>query len=231
MAIHKIQKTKKALILSLCALGIGSTLALAGCSSAPQNPVQKPSGFLPDYSLLKQVPNTPQGMQVYTYSSPDFTPAYYHAVIVNPVTLYQTATENGITDQQIQAAQDQISQGIQQLVSRKAAIVTTPGPGVVSLTVAITGAQIESEGFKPWNVIPISAAIKLASMATNTDSKTPVMVVEIKMVDSQTGKLLRETVSMISGDQFRTTDTSQEFEALAQSWVQQALKYSSTQNS
>lgn len=214
--------TKK--ILSICAF----TLTLIGCSSAPPNPLQNGSGFLPNYSLLKPVANPPQGTQIYTYKNPNVNRGSYTAVIVQPVQLYQTATSQGITDDQIAAAQANIQSGIQQIVSKKIAITTSPGPGIASLTVAITGAELQTEGFKPWNIVPISAAIKLASSATGTDSKTPILVVELKITDSVTGQLLRETVTVISGDTFRNkANTAQEFQQLAQTWVQQALAYSS----
>ncbi len=213
-------------VITACVLA----LTLAGCSSAPPSPTQNPSGFLPNYGLMKPVANSPQGTQIYTYSSPDFTSNNYNAAIITPVQLYQTATKNGITEDQIQKAQANIQTGITQIVSRKATIVTQPGPGVVTLSVAITGAQVDAEGFKPWNIIPVSAAIKLASTATGLDSKTPVMVVEIKVVDSISQKLLRETMTVISGEEFRTANTADQFTQLAQTWVQQALKYSATNN-
>lgn len=218
-------------LLSYCrliVLGACVMLALSGCGTS--NLTQKPSGFLPDYSLLKPVANPPSGAQIYTYSDPTFIAGTYNAVIVAPVLLYETATENGITDQQIQSAQMNIQNGIIQIVSQKAPIVDKPGPGVVKLSVAITGAEIQKAGLEPWNIIPISAAIKLASMATNTNSKTPMLVVELKFTDSVSGKLLRETVTVLRGESFRgRVDTAQEFQQLAQTWVQLALQYSETQ--
>ena len=93
------------------------------------------------------------------------------------------------------------------------------------LQVAITGASLETDGFKPRNMIPISAALKLASMATGMDNKTPELVVELKFTDSQTGKLLKEVVTTISGEQFRSaSDISDIFNNLVTQWVQQALK-------
>lgn len=215
---------------SVITLGLGAMLAMSGCGGS-QNLVQKSSGFLPDYSLLKPVSNPPSGTQIYTYSDPSFTPGQYNAVIVAPVILYQTATADGITDQQIENARTGIQNGIVQIASQKATVVTQAGPGVVRLSVAITGAKIQGAGFKAWNIIPISAAIKLATMATGTDSKTPTLMVELKFEDSVSGKLLREAVTTVSGDSFRgQVNTTQKFQQLAQTWVQQALQYSATQS-
>ena len=210
-------------------LVVGLALGLAGCAS--QSSLPKASGFLPDYSLLKPVPS-PAGIQIYTYQNPAVKRSDYNAVLIAPVVLYQTATANGVTQAQIDAARDNIQNGLRKIVNQSIAVTSNRGPGVAQLNVAITGAALEGDGFHARNLIPISAAIKLASTATDLDKKTPVLVVELKFVDSMTGKLLRETVTTVHGDQFRNrVNTAGEFALLAQQWVQQALQYSSGHNS
>jgi hypothetical protein len=211
---------------TLLVLGFMSVIALTGCSSAPKSPTENPSGFLPDYALLKPVTPAPEGMQVYSYVAPNVNRGDYHAVIVAPVTLYQTATKNGITTQDIADAQVSLQNGIRQIVSQKIPLTTIPGPGVAQLNVAITGAEVEQEGMKPRNLLPISAAIKLASVATGLNGKTPIMVIEMKFTDSVNGRLLKEILTTISGDQFRTASNASEFNALVQTWVQKAMQYS-----
>lgn len=211
--------TKK--ILSICVLG----LALVSCSKQ-QEAGPKPSGFLPNYSMLKPI-KSPEGTQIYLYKDPSVKRSDYNAVIVNPVTLYQTATKNGVTEEQIAAARADLNAGIKNIVSQSTTVTTKPGPGVATLSVAITGATVTEKGFSPLNLVPISAAIKLASRATDLDSKTPVLVVELKFTDSVTGKLLMESVSVVSGDTFRQrSNTPKEFQALAKTWIQQGLQYS-----
>lgn len=208
----------------------GALFSLAACSSSStQKPSQATgSGFLPDYNALQAVPNPPAGMQIYAYTNPQVKRGDYTAVIVSPVVLYQTATKNGITADQIQSAQSTLQAGIEKIVSHKIILTDTPGPGVAILNVAITGAQLQGEGLKPWNLIPISAAITLASNATGMDSKTPVLIVEMKFTDSISGKVLREVMTVASGESFRNkVNTAAEFTALAQTWVQEALQYSS----
>jgi hypothetical protein len=199
-------------------------LSLVSCASNPP-PLENTSGFLPNYSVLKPV-SSPEGSQIYTYTAPDVERSDYHALIVAPVILYQNAASHGVTNQQIATARANIDSGIKQVASQHIALTQTAGPGVAVLQVAITGATASADGFKPWNVIPISAAIKLATMATDTDSKTPVLVIELKFTDSVTGKLLREDVTVISGETFRNrANTPEEFQQLAQTWVKEALKY------
>ncbi len=211
-------------------LPIALTLsACGGNSSSMPNPTQKSAGFLPDYSLLKQVPNAPEGSEIYIYKSPSVHRGDYRAVMISPVVLYQTATANGVQNDQIESARAGIQAGIEKIVSQQMPLTHRAGPGVANLTIAITGATVDGEGLKPRNILPISAVIFLASKAADKDQKTPSLMIELKFTDSVTGQLLKETVTVIHGDTFRnTTNTSQEFQALAEQWVQEAMKYSAS---
>lgn len=215
----------KKLRTATLALSLG--ILISSCATK-MDPSTKAPGFLPNYSLLKPIPS-PEGTQIYSYKDPQAKISDYHGAILTPVALYQTATESGVTAAQIEQARANIDQGIKQIVSKKLPIVTKSGVGVARVNVAITGAVLEGDNFSVRNLVPISAAIKLASMATGLDNKKPVMVVEIKVVDSQSDKLLKETVTTISGEKFRmSSNTVEEFEKLATEWVQQALAYSSS---
>lgn len=220
---------KKILILASLMSFLGASLV--GCSTGSTPKLEQTSGFLPNYSQLKPIPS-PKNSQIYTYTVPGVKRSDYHAIIVNPVMLYQTATKQGVSQKEINTARANIDAGVKNIVSQYIPITTTAGPGVAQLQVAITGATVDEAGFSPLNIIPISAAIKLATMATDTDSKTPALVVELKFTDSVSGKLLREDVTMINGDSFRNrAHTAEEFQALAQTWVQQALQYVKQNNS
>ncbi len=207
-------------------LALSFSILISGCATKI-DPTTKAPGFLPNYSLLKPIPS-PDGTQIYSYKDPKAQISDYHAALLMPVALYQTATESGVTAAQIEQARENIDQGIKQIVSKKLPLTTKSGPGVARVNIAITGAVLEGDGFSVRNLVPISAAIKLASMATGLDNKKPVMVVEIKVVDSQSEKLLKETVTTISGEKFRMNSNAvEEFQKLATEWVQQALTYSS----
>ena len=209
------------------ALGLAYVLALGlvGCASNTPPPLESTSGFLPDYKVLKPV-SSPESTRVYSYTAPDVQRDQYSALMVSPVIVYQSATAHGITNQEIATARANLDNGIKRIAAQYIPLTQESGPGVAKLQVAITGATADQDGFKPWNVIPVSAAIKLATMATDTDSKTPVLMVELKFTDSVSGKLLREDVTIISGDSFRDrAKTPEEFVKLVQQWVQDAVQY------
>lgn len=213
---------KKMIFASLLAL----SLTLIGCSKS-EAPMPKSSGFLPHYTLLKPAASSPKGTQLYIYKDPTVMRGDYHSVIVAPVSIYQTATTNGVTKKDIEGAQAELNRSTKETVAKSIEVTNVAGPGVATLSVAITGATVQGAGFSPLNLVPVSAAIKLASMATDLDSKTPVMVIELKFTDSVTGKSLLESLSVIDGESFRQrANTPKEFEALAKEWIKTDLQYS-----
>lgn len=207
----------------------GLMILITSCATTP-DPTQKAPGFLPNYSLLKLVYHK-DGTQIYAYKNPIAKRNDYHAAILEPVILYQSATESGVSQAQIEHARAGIDAGITPIIGRKIQLTNTPGPGVLRIQIAITGAILHGDGFRFHDLVPISAAIKLASMATGLDNKQPILIVELKMLDSQNGTLLKEVASTISGDKFRQlSHTSTAFEKLATTWIHQALKFSTDNN-
>lgn len=189
--------------------------ALADTGLAAQEKPQ--SGFLPDYSQLKPVKG-PEGTKIYRYTRFDFDPLAYSAVIIDPVMINQAHADEKLTPQVIDQTRAALDASIRDRIGQSSLkIVHEPGPGVIRVAVAISGAELDSEGFKPRNILPISAALKVVSMAAGKEQKTPVLLVENKITDSQTGNLLRAGMITISGEAFRDeANTAHEFQSLAQ---------------
>lgn len=212
-------------------LSIVSVLAITSCSafssSSKDVDMTNTSGFLSDYSLLSPVDSNNDNIKIYRYVNPDFQRSDYHAVIVNPVSIYQPKT-----DEQGKAVlnnvQNSLNTSLSQMVSDKFPVTQTPGDGVAVVDVALTGAEVNGEGFKVRNLIPVSAVIKLATKATDTDKKQAVLLVEAKITDSVTKKLIGQSVTSISSEEFRdSNNTEAEFEASAQIWIKQAVQNTS----
>jgi hypothetical protein len=168
-------------------------------------------------------------VNVYRYKSPTFKMADYKGVMIDPVLIYQTATANtagkGITEETIYKVRQEIDATLTRGASERFNVVTKPGPGIARVSIAITGAQALGEGFKPRNLMPISAVMKVASEAAGVDSKNAMIVVEAKVQDSVSGKLLGEAVYTVAGESFRMQSSSVEaFQSLAAKWVKTALR-------
>ncbi|MBX9866116.1 MAG: DUF3313 domain-containing protein, partial [Burkholderiales bacterium] len=204
-------------------LGALSLSLLAACATKTV-PTSQQSGFLNDYNKLQLVPNTDDGMNTYTYVSPTFKRSDYNAVMLDPVTIYQKATES-ITQENIYQVRQALDDSLKTAVSKQFNVVTTPGKGTARVSIAITGAEVEGEGFKPRNLMPISAVLALGAKATGLDNKQAVLLIEAKIIDSQSGALIGEAVSSMSSEKFRSeVKTKQQFQVLAEDWVKSAVK-------
>lgn len=207
-----------------------SVFVLSACGGqAGLNPEQQ-SGFLDnDYARLQPVQDTEDGVKIYRYKSPSFKMADYNGVMIDPVVIYQSATVDsegkGITEETIYDIRREIDSSLKRGASQRFNVVNEPAPSVARVSIAITGAEALGEGFKPRNLMPISAVMKVASEAAGVDSKTAMIVVEAKMQNSMTGKLLGEAVYTVSGESFRLESSSTEaFKQAAVKWVQAALR-------
>ena len=154
------------------------------------------------------------------------SPASYQAVIIDPVVLNQAQPEGDLSADVLEQTRAALERSIRAAVAaRPARIVTEPGPGVLRLSIAISGAEIETEGFKPRNLLPISAVIKLATRATDTEAKTPTLLVESKLVDSASQELIGAGMITVAGESFRQqANTAPAFQALTQRIVDIAVQ-------
>jgi hypothetical protein len=103
-------------------------------------------------------------------------------------------------------------------------IVTTPGPGVARISVAITGAEIDAEGLKIYNFTPVGLVSNGVQYAAGVNSKIPAMIVESKITDSTSRNFLAGGVVSVQGETFRTNSGSIEsFQNMAKKAVQAAV--------
>lgn len=205
---------------------ISTCLSVSVLAEEKLSAKEKPqSGFLPDYSVLVPAKG-PDGTKVYRYTKFDFDPLMYNAVIIEPVIINQSEADEKITSEIIEQTRLALDASIRDRVGQsKLKMVHEPAPDVLRVSVAISGAELENEGFKPRNILPISAALKLASYAVGKEKRTPVLLVESKITDSQSGAVLRAGMITISGEAFRDeAKTGEEFQSLAQRIVSIAME-------
>jgi hypothetical protein len=106
-------------------------------------------------------------------------------------------------------------------------IVNVPGPGVARFTVGITGAENSADSLQPWSFTPIGLAMNAAAYAGGVNSKTPALLVESKITDSQSKELLGEGLITIQGESFRTASGSVDsFIEMAKKVVRAAMEVS-----
>lgn len=216
---------KKFLNLGLVAAGVIS----AGCSSTSVKTVPQstsPEFFSGNSKLLKEVPGDSDDMQIYRYVSSELNKNNYHAVIIDPVIIYQNQGESVVSNEVINQTKAILTTHLQKSIAQKFRVTETPGSGVARLSVAIAGADIQGDGFKFRYLIPVSAVINLTAYAAGYEPKHAALEIASKITDSRSERLLGASVTTIRGEVFRDkSDLAVEFETLAIEWVDNSVKY------
>jgi hypothetical protein len=216
--------------IGLYAAIISFAAILAACSNTPKlasEPMPR-SGFLPNYSLLVPTYTIEADTRVWRYRREGFSPGTYNAVILDPIYLNQNATTQ-VSPESIAKAKAALQASMVEAVNARGniKIVSQPGPGVVRVSVGITGAESSTDSLQPWNFTPIGLALNAAAFAGGVNSKTPALVVENKITDSRTNEILGEGLITVQGESFRTASGSVDaFVAMAQKAVRVALEVS-----
>jgi len=201
-------KIKKGLYAAL-AITIAS---LAACSSGPKLMTEKipESGFLPNYKVMQPVDNTPKDIRAWRYLKPGLFISSYTAVMIEPVYLNHREYTKEITPEVITQTKKILEEAIRQAVLRRGdiKIVNQPGPGVLRVAVAITGAEISADGLRPWNFTPISLAANANTYAAGVNSRTPALVMENRITDSQSREFIAGDMVAVQGEPFRLGSSS-----------------------
>jgi len=224
---HMGIKMKK---MNLVTASIVAVVLLAACSNAPKLTTDNMprSGFLPDYSLLIPMSTSVPDARIWRYRISGVNPSSYTAVILDPIYLNQNTTKD-ISAESIANAKAALQTSMQETVNSRGniQIVTKPGPGVARVSVGITGAESSNDYLKPWNFTPIGLATNAAAFAGGVNSKTPALVIESKITDSQSNKLLGEGLVIVQGESFRTASGSVDsFIAMAKKAVKVSMESS-----
>ena len=207
-----------------------AAITLAACSNAPKLATQPMprSGFLPDYNLLVPMATNDKDTRVWRYRISGVNPGSYSAVILDPIYLNQNATKS-VSNDDINKAKAALQSSMVEAVNARGniKIVSQPGPGVARISVGITGAESSTDSLQPWTFTPIGLAMNAAAYAGGVNSKTPALLVESKITDSQSKQLLGEGLITVQGESFRTNSGSADsFVAMAKKVVRSAMETS-----
>ena len=186
--------------------------SLAACSSGPKLMTEKipESGFLPNYKVMQPVDNTPKDIRAWRYLKPGLFVSSYTAVMIEPVYLNHREYTKEITPEVIAQTKKILEEAIRQAVLRRGdiKIVNQPGPGVLRVAVAITGAEISADGLRPWNFTPIGLAANANTYAAGVNSRTPALVMENRITDSQSREFIAGDMVAVQGEPFRLGSSS-----------------------
>jgi len=173
---------------------------LAGCSATSQARSVQESGFLGDYSMLRE---GKEGEALRVYKNPKVNWASYNKVMLDPVTVWMGA------DSQMKDVSPEDQQQLATLLYVKVkdalqgdyTFVTAPGPGVLHIQAALTEADKPNAVMHTVsNIVPQMMVLSnVKKLATGTQSFAGTASVEAKITDGATGELLLAAVDRRGG--------------------------------
>jgi len=184
-------------------------LAVTGCASTQEAKSVEKSGFLGDYSLLKEGERSAfrQGAEnqaLLIYKNPAADWRKYRKVILDPVTVWMAAKDSQLKEVSVEDRQRLAAllwSKIDEELRKDYEMTRHAGPDVMHVQMAITEAG-ESNAVMD-TVTSIVPQLKLLSgvksLATGVSAFTGSASAELKVTDSTTGEILVEAVDRRGG--------------------------------
>lgn len=183
-----------------------SFAALMGCATTASPPGEY-SGFLGDYSRLKE-DKSASGVNVMRWVDPNLKVAKFTSIYVEASQLYPKpkptsqipqSTLTGITSYYDKALRAQLG--------RSLPLATSPGPGTLIVRPAITAVSSKTEGFQPYEILPIALVAGAVNAAAGGRDQETSIATEVAFIDSNTNKVVAQVVRKGSGENLENDKT------------------------
>jgi hypothetical protein len=204
-------------------LPLVSAAILVGCAAKPVEKNEY-SGFLKDYSKL-QLATTPSGTPVMRWINPELGKGKYDKILLEQPVLF-LGKDQKPTSQVSKQTMDEIVQYLgnaqRELLQRKLALASGPGPRTLQVRAAITAVRSDKEGLKPYEVVPVALVFAAVSSASGTRDQTSEIYIEGEAVDSQTGETMISFVRKDSGPELENDSvklTLKDMQPLLDKWT------------
>lgn len=166
-------------------------LALEGCAQTTQVREIKTSGFLDDYSMLRDE-NEDEAARIYRKSDVDW--ASYEKVLLDPITIWRPSKkqlEAHAMAQDLEHFADFFYHAVYQTLSQDYEMVHDPSPKTLRIQAALTSIE------ESWAILDVITAVpgaRLFSRATKYTTGKPLFTgeasIEFKVIDTESQELL-----------------------------------------
>lgn len=175
-----------------------AAVMLAGCASTI-TPPEDYSGFLKDYSRLKE-DKSASGVAVMRWIDPSVKASKYTSVYIEPSQLYPKPQPTAqIPLRTLQGITQYYDQALKRELGKSLPIASSPGPGVLIVRPAITAVGSKTEGFKPYEVVPIAlVAAAINTAAGGRDQETSIAT-EVAFLDAESNQVVAQVVRKGAG--------------------------------
>lgn len=196
---------------ALAAAGLAAVLLMTGCATTVEStpaaakalesggplPAAVTGFFGPDAARLAP---GPQGGAALVWINPNAQWSSYTKVLLQPVEFW-AAADSKVSPSDQQVLTEYFYNALQTNLAKSFTLVNQPGPGVLTLRVALMDATTAVPGLRTISVVVPQARILNAAQSLATDSYAFVGSAEAEMMatDSVTGQLLAEAVDKQAG--------------------------------
>jgi uncharacterized protein DUF3313 len=185
-------------------------IAIGGCASTQEAKSVEKSGFLGDYSLLKEGERSTvsggsvENQALLIYKNPAADWRKYKKIQLDPVTLWMSQKDSqlkDVTPEDRQRLSALLWSKLDEELRKDYQMTSQAGPDVMRIQVAITEAGESSAVLDTiTSVIPQTRLLSgMKSLATGVSAFTGSASVEGKMTDTETGTILSEAVDRRGG--------------------------------
>lgn len=202
------------------------SILLSGCAATNPGPTPQYTGFLPDYSLLRE---GKKGQAERIYVKPGVNFASYTKIMLDPVTVWRGSESqlNSISPADAQHMADYFYQLMYNKFSQNYQMVSHPEANTLRISVALVTLEKGRVVMETVStVIPqVRVVVKLADLVSDDSLFVGKASVEAKVTDALTGTLLAEGVDervgglTLSGLSLKTWG---DVENVMQFWVNRA---------
>jgi hypothetical protein len=184
-------------------------LVVTGCAATQEAKSVEKSGFLGDYSLLKEGERSTfqQGAEnqaLLVYKNPAADWRKYRKIWLDPVTVWMSQKDSQLKDVSVEDRQRLAAllwSKLDEQLRNDYEMTSNPGPDVMHIQAAITEAESSNAVLDTvTSVIPQTRLLSgMKSVATGVSAFTGSASVEVKITDSTTGTILAEAVDRRGG--------------------------------
>ena len=191
-------------------VAISLLIAVGGCASTQEAKSVQKSGFLGDYSRLKEgqrgsfFSQGAEGQALLVYKNPDADWHKYRKVWLDSVTVWVSQKDSQLKDvshedQKLMAAS--LWGKLDEQLRKDYEMTSNPGPDVLHIQAAITEAESSNVAMDMVTSVYLPAKVLLSpkSMATGVAAFAGSASVEMRVTDSATGTVLVEAVDRRGG--------------------------------
>lgn len=184
-----------------------AAVILAGCASTI-TPPDEYSGFLKDYSRLKE-DKSASGVAVMRWIDPSVKASKYTSVYIEPSQLYPKPQPTAqIPLRTLQGITQYYDQALKRELGKSLPIASSPGPGVLIVRPAITAVGSKTEGFKPYEVVPIALVAAAVNTAAGGRDQETSIATEVAFLDAESNQVVAQVVRKGAGENLENSQST-----------------------